>query len=174
MFNIAVAQSGGPTSAINASLAGVFRQASKSPEIGKIYGSINGIEGMINGNLVPLDSILTSEHDVELLKKTPSTVLGSCRYTLAEYDPTDSRTESEYMRILHTFEEYDIKAFFYIGGNDSMDTVMKLDRYCRAVGKDVKIIGVPKTIDNDLPETDHTPGFGSAAKYVATTLQEII
>ena len=174
MFNIAVAQSGGPTSAINASLAGVFRQASKSPEIGKIYGSINGIEGMINGNLVPLDSILTSEHDVELLKKTPSTVLGSCRYKLAEYDPNDSRTESEYMRIINTFEEYDIKAFFYIGGNDSMDTVMKLDRYCRAVGKDVKIIGVPKTIDNDLPETDHTPGFGSAAKYVATTLQEII
>lgn len=174
MFNIAVAQSGGPTSAINASLAGVFRQASKSPEIGKIYGSINGIEGMINGNLVPLDSILTSEYDVELMKKTPSTVLGSCRYKLAEYDPNDSRTESEYMRIINTFEEYDIKAFFYIGGNDSMDTVMKLDRYCKAVGKDVKIIGVPKTIDNDLPETDHTPGFGSAAKYVATTLQEII
>lgn len=174
MFNIAVAQSGGPTSAINASLAGVFRQASKSPEIGKIYGSINGIEGMINGNLVPLDSILTSEHDVELMKKTPSTVLGSCRYKLAEYDSSDSRTESEYMRIINTFEEYDIKAFFYIGGNDSMDTVMKLDRYCKAVGKDVKIIGVPKTIDNDLPETDHTPGFGSAAKYVATTLQEII
>ncbi|MGN0638845.1 MAG: 6-phosphofructokinase [Huintestinicola sp.] len=174
MFNIAVAQSGGPTSAINASLAGVFRQASKSPEIGKIYGSINGIEGMINGNLVPLDSILTSEHDVELLKKTPSTVLGSCRYKLAGYDPNDSRTESEYMRIINTLEEYDIKAFFYIGGNDSMDTVMKLDRYCKAVGKDIKIIGVPKTIDNDLPETDHTPGFGSAAKYVATTLQEII
>lgn len=174
MFNIAVAQSGGPTSAINASLAGVFRQASKSPEIGKIYGSINGIEGMIKSDLVPLDSILTCEQDVELMKKTPSTVLGSCRYKLAEYDPTDSRTESEYMRIINTFEEYDIKAFFYIGGNDSMDTVMKLDRYCKAVGKDVKIIGVPKTIDNDLPETDHTPGFGSAAKYVATTLQEII
>lgn len=174
MFNIAVAQSGEPTSAINASLAGVFRQASRSPEIGKIYGSINGIEGMIKGDLVPLDSILTSEHDVELLKKTPSTVLGSCRYKPAEYDPSDSRTESEYMRIINTFDEYDIKAFFYIGGNDSMDTVMKLDRYCKAVGKDVKIIGIPMSIDNDLPETDHTPGFGSAAKYVATTLQEII
>ncbi len=174
MFNIAAAQSGGPTAAINASLAGIFRKALKCPEIGRIYGSINGIEGMIKGNLVPLDSILTSEHDVELMKKTPSTVLGSCRYKLAEYDPEDSRTEAEYMKIIKTFEEYDIKAFFYIGGNDSMDTVMKLDRYCRAVGKDIKIIGVPKTIDNDLPMTDHTPGFGSAAKYVATTLQEII
>ena len=174
MFNIAAAQSGGPTAAINASLAGVFRKALKCPEIGRIYGSINGIEGMIQGDLVPLDSILTSEHDVELLKKTPSTVLGSCRYKIAEYDPEDSRTEAEYMKIIKTFEEYDIKAFFYIGGNDSMDTVMKLDRYCKAVGKDIKIIGVPKTIDNDLPMTDHTPGFGSAAKYVATTLQEII
>lgn len=173
-FNIAVAQSGGPTAAINASLAGVFRRAAQLPVIGKIYGSINGIEGMINGELTPLDSILTSENDVELLKKTPSTVLGSCRYKLAAYDPEDSVTESEYMNIINTFEEYNIKAFFYIGGNDSMDTVMKLDRYCKAVGKDVKIIGVPKTIDNDLPETDHTPGFGSAAKYVATTLQEII
>ena len=108
------------------------------------------------------------------MKKTPSTVLGSCRYKLAEYDPKDSKTEAEYMKIIETFKEYDIKAFFYIGGNDSMDTVLKLDRYCKAVGCDVKIIGVPKTIDNDLPGTDHTPGFGSAAKYVATTLQEII
>ena len=129
---------------------------------------------MINGDLVPLDSILTSDYDVELMKKTPSTVLGSCRYKLAEYDPKDSKTEAEYMKIIETFKEYDIKAFFYIGGNDSMDTVLKLDRYCKAVGCDVKIIGVPKTIDNDLPGTDHTPGFGSAAKYVATTLQEII
>lgn len=173
-FNIAIAQSGGPTAAINSSLAGVFRRAMESEQVGKVYGSINGIEGMIKGELTPLDNILTSDHDVELLKKTPSTVLGSCRYKLAEYDPENSKTETEYMNIINTFEEYDIKAFFYIGGNDSMDTVMKLDRYCKAVGVDVKIIGVPKTIDNDLPCTDHTPGFGSAAKYVATTLQEII
>ncbi len=173
-FNIAVAQSGGPTAAINASLAGVFLRASECPEIGKIYGSINGIEGMINGELTPLDSIITCDADAQLLKKTPSTVLGSCRYKLAAYDPNDSVTESEYMSIINTFEEYNIKAFFYIGGNDSMDTVMKLSSYCKAVGKDIKIIGVPKTIDNDLPGTDHTPGFGSAAKYVATTLQEII
>lgn len=173
-INIAVAQSGGPTAAINSSLAGVFRQARRSSRVERIYGAINGIEGVIGGNLAPLDSILTSEEDIELLKKTPSTVLGSCRYKLAEYDPADSKTESEYMNIINTFDEYGIGAFFYIGGNDSMDTVMKLDRYVKAVGKDVKIIGVPKTIDNDLPCTDHTPGFGSAAKYVATTLQEII
>lgn len=173
-INIAVAQSGGPTAAINSSLAGVFRAARDNPDIRRIYGAVNGIEGVIGGNLVPLDSILTSESDIELLKKTPSTVLGSCRYKLAEYDPADSVTESEYMNIINTFEEYGIGAFFYIGGNDSMDTVMKLDRYIRAVGKDIKVIGVPKTIDNDLPCTDHTPGFGSAAKYVATTLQEII
>ncbi|MBP0954323.1 MAG: 6-phosphofructokinase [Oscillospiraceae bacterium] len=173
-MNIAVAQSGGPTAAINATLAGVFERAFESEKIGHIYGSINGIEGMIKDDLVPLDSILTSEHDLDLLKKTPSTVLGSCRYKLAEYDPTDSVTETEYMNIMSTMEKHGIGAFFYIGGNDSMDTVNKLDRYIKSVGKDIKVIGVPKTIDNDLPLTDHTPGFGSAAKYVATTLQEII
>ncbi|MGN0666058.1 MAG: 6-phosphofructokinase [Huintestinicola sp.] len=169
-MNIAIAQSGGPTAAINASLAGIFRKAQACPQIDRIYGSINGIEGMINDDLTPLDKILTSDHDVELLKKTPSTVLGSCRYKLKEY----AESENEYMHIINTLEEHDIKAFFYIGGNDSMDTVMKLDKYCRDVGKDIRIIGVPKTIDNDLPCTDHTPGFGSAAKYVATTMQEII
>ncbi|MBR4224838.1 MAG: 6-phosphofructokinase [Oscillospiraceae bacterium] len=173
-MNIAVAQSGGPTSAINASLAGVFERAGDYPEIGQVFGSINGIEGMINDELVPLVNILTTDHDLELLKRTPSTVLGSCRYKLRTYDPNDSVTETEYMNIINTLEKHDIGAFFYIGGNDSMDTVMKLDRYIRAVGKDIKVIGIPKTIDNDLPGTDHTPGFGSAAKYVATTLQEII
>ena len=173
-FNFAVAQSGGPTAAINASLAGIFRAAVECEEIDTVYGSINGIEGMIGNELVSLNNVLTSDHDVELLKKTPSTVLGSCRYKLAEYDPCDSITETEYMNIVNTFESNAIKAFFYIGGNDSMDTVQKLDHYLKSVGKDIKVIGVPKTIDNDLPETDHTPGFGSAAKYVATTLQEII
>ncbi|MCM1578216.1 MAG: 6-phosphofructokinase [Ruminococcus sp.] len=173
-MNIAAAQSGGPTAAINSSLAGVFRAAREDPRIERIYGAVNGIEGVIGGDLVPLDSILTSEADIELLKKTPSTVLGSCRYKLASYDPADSVTESEYMNIINTFDEYNIGAFFYIGGNDSMDTVMKLDRYIKAVGRDIKVIGVPKTIDNDLPCTDHTPGFGSAAKYVAATMQEII
>lgn len=173
-FNIAAAQSGGPTAAINASLAGVFRRAAQCPEIGRIYGSINGIEGMINGDLVPLDSILTSDYDVELMKKTPSTVLGSCRYKLAEYDPKDSKTEAEYMKIIETFKEYDIKAFFYIGGNDSMDTIKKLSDYAETVGNPIRFIGVPKTIDNDLEGTDHTPGYGSAAKYIATVTKELV
>ncbi len=169
-YNIAVAQSGGPTAAINSSLAGVFKRASESDEIGEIFGSINGIEGIINDELVSLRKILTDREDIELLKVTPSTVLGSCRYKL----PPKNRGENVYMKIINTFEKHNIKAFFYIGGNDSMDTVMKLDDYMKAVGKDIKIIGVPKTIDNDLPATDHTPGFGSAAKYVATTMQEIL
>ncbi len=169
-FNIAIAQSGGPTSAINSSLAGAFKTACGYECIENIYGSINGIEGVINDELVNLSRILTSEHDIELLRKTPSTVLGSCRYKL----PSKDRDENVYIKIINTFEKHNIKAFFYIGGNDSMDTVMKLNAYCSSVGKDIKIMGIPKTIDNDLPVTDHTPGFGSAAKYVATTLQEII
>ncbi|MBQ4487265.1 MAG: 6-phosphofructokinase, partial [Oscillospiraceae bacterium] len=108
-FNIAVAQSGGPTAAINASLAGIFRAAVECEEIDTVYGSINGIEGMIGNELVSLNNVLTSDHDVELLKKTPSTVLGSCRYKLAEYDPCDSITETEYMNIVNTFESNDIK-----------------------------------------------------------------
>ena len=169
-FNIAVAQSGGPTAAINSSLAGVFKAASEYDCIENIYGSVNGIEGMINDELIDMKAMLTTEHEIELLRKTPSTILGSCRYKL----PARDRDENVYIKIINTMEEHNIKAFFYIGGNDSMDTVMKLDAYCRAVGKDIKIMGIPKTIDNDLPVTDHTPGFGSAAKYVATTLQEII
>lgn len=159
---------------MNSSLAGVFERALAIPEINVIYGAINGIEGVINGDLVPLNSILTSKEDIELLKNTPSTVLGSCRSRLGAYDPSDSKTEAEYMKIVNTFEEYNIKAFFYIGGGDSMEVVMNLDRYCKAVGKDVNIIGIPKNIENDLPGTDHSPGFGSAAKYIAATLQEII
>lgn len=170
MFNIAVAQSGGPTAAINSSLAGVFAQAAVCSEIDCIYGSINGIEGIIGDNVVDLRKILTSEYDRELLKKTPSTILGSCRYKLKNY----TEDSSDYEKIAAVFRKRDIKAFFYIGGNDSMDTVMKLDAYFKEVGIDIKIIGVPKTIDNDVMNTDHTPGFGSAAKYVATTLQEII
>lgn len=170
MFNIAVAQSGGPTAAINSSLAGVFAQAAVCPDIDCIYGSINGIEGIIGDNVVDLRKILTSSYDRELLKKTPSTILGSCRYKLKNY----TEDSSDYEKIAAVFRKRDIKAFFYIGGNDSMDTVMKLDAYFKEVGIDIKIIGVPKTIDNDVMNTDHTPGFGSAAKYVATTLQEII
>ena len=169
-MNIAVAQSGGPTCAINASLLGVFRHAVKYDEIETIYGSVNGIEGLIYNNLVNLNELINCDDDVELIRQTPSTVLGSCRYKLRAF----SDDSSVYETILETLNEHNIGAFFYIGGNDSMDTVMKLDRYFKEKGIDIKVIGIPKTIDNDLPITDHTPGFGSAAKYVATTMQEIV
>ena len=169
-MNIAVAQSGGPTVAINASLMGVFEEALKSPRIDKIYGSLNGIEGIINENLVDLKTIINSKDDVELIKLTPSTVLGSCRYKM----PSPEKDSSVYEKIVECFKKYNIGAFFYIGGNDSMDTTDKLSKYTMENGIDVKVIGVPKTIDNDLCFTDHTPGFGSAAKYLATTLQEIV
>ena len=170
MFNVAVAQSGGPTAAINASLAGVFSGAEKCTEVDEIFGSENGIEGILDNRLLNLRSVIMDEHDKQLLMKTPSTVLGSCRCKLKDF----SEDEEPYRRILDTFTRHNIGAFFYIGGNDSMDTVMKLDRYFNAKGVDIKVVGVPKTIDNDVTETDHTPGFGSAAKYVATSMQEII
>ena len=170
MFNVAVAQSGGPTAAINSSLAGVFTAALECEEIGTIYGSINGIEGVLHDEFVDLQKILTSEHDIDLLMKTPSTVLGSCRFKLKNAEEDDS----DYRKAAETFAKHNIKAFFYIGGNDSMDTVMKLDKWFKENGIDVKVVGVPKTIDNDVMATDHTPGFGSAAKYVATSMQEII
>ena len=169
-MNVAVAQSGGPTCAINASLLGVFRHSVKYDEIEVIYGSVNGIEGIIYDNLVNLNDLINSDDDIELIRQTPSTVLGSCRYKLPEF----SADPEVYETIYKNFTKHNIGAFFYIGGNDSMDTVMKLDRYFKAQGIDIKVIGIPKTIDNDLPLTDHTPGFGSAAKYIATTMQEII
>lgn len=169
-MNIAVAQSGGPTCAINASLLGIVKEALKSPEIDAIFGSVNGIEGIIKNELVNLKDLVKTSEDMALLGQTPSTVLGSCRYKL----PTVEENEQIYKTITDCFDRHNIKAFFYIGGNDSMDTVNKLSAYYKKIGMDIKVIGVPKTIDNDLCETDHTPGFGSAAKYVATTLQEIV
>ena len=169
-MNIAVAQSGGPTCAINASLLGVIKQALKYPQIKTIYGSVNGIEGIINNHLVDLKNAIRTNEDMELLRQTPSTVLGSCRYKL----PEPEADPAVYEKILQCFIQRGIKMFFYIGGNDSMDTVHKLSLYCKEHLVDVKIIGIPKTIDNDLMETDHTPGFGSAAKYVATSIQEIV
>lgn len=168
-MNIAVAQSGGPTCAINASLMGVFRHAAKYDEIKTVYGSVNGIEGLIKDHIVDLKNIIRTDEDVELIRQTPSTLLGSCRYKLPDFE----KDESVYKSITHTLKRHNIGAFFYIGGNDSMDTVDKLHRYFTRENIDIKVIGIPKTIDNDLPCTDHTPGFGSAAKYVATTIQEI-
>lgn len=170
MMNIAVAQSGGPTCAINASLVGVFRESLKVPEIDAIFGSVNGIEGIVNDHLIDLKSFIRTNDDIELLRQTPSTVLGSCRYKLPDWN----EDSSVYEKIVNTLKQRRIGAFFYIGGNDSMDTVNKLSRYFQEIGLDVKVIGIPKTIDNDLCVTDHTPGFGSAAKYVAATMREIV
>ena len=170
MFNIALAQSGGPTAAINATLAGVFARAEKTEEVDEIYGALNGIEGIINDHLINLRHIIMNEEDKDLLMKTPSTILGSCRYKL----PSLEEDDLQYKTIVENLQKHHIKVFFYIGGNDSMDTVMKLDAYLKREQIDICVVGVPKTIDNDLMETDHTPGFGSAAKYVAISLQEII
>lgn len=169
-MNIAVAQSGGPTAAINASLAGVFTEALKCNEIKTVFGFKNGIDGVLRNDAVDLSDYLKTDEDIEVLKLTPSTVLGSCRLKLKSYE----ESKEQYEKILEVFESRDIGAFFYIGGNDSMDTVLKLSEYFRKIGKDIKVIGIPKTIDNDLVATDHTPGFGSAAKYIATTVAEII
>ena len=168
-MNIVVAQSGGPTCAINASLAGVFKRAVLSDKIGTIYGSINGINGIINDNLINMSDYLMTEEDIQLLINTPSTALGSCRYKLANVE----KSEEEYIKILNTLKKHNIGMFFYIGGNDSMDTVLKLSDYFSKNNIDIKVIGIPKTIDNDLCNTDHSPGFGSAAKYVASTVAEI-
>ncbi len=170
MMNIAVAQSGGPTCAINASLVGVFREALKVPEIDAIFGSVNGIEGIISNHLIDLKTLINTNEDLELLRQTPSTVLGSCRYKL----PDSADDEDVYKKIVKTLKQRRIGAFFYIGGNDSMDTVNKLSAYFAEHSIDIKVIGIPKTIDNDLCVTDHTPGYGSAAKYVIATLHEIV
>ena len=162
--NAVVGQSGGPTSVINATLAGIIKGAYDSGCIDLIYGMKNGIDGFIKEDLISLDFL--NDKDLSLLSLTPSGALGSCRYKI----PND---KSLYEKIFTVFEKYRIGYFFYIGGNDSMDTVAKLSAYATENGIDVKIVGVPKTVDNDLVLTDHTPGFGSAAKYVATATLEI-
>ena len=168
--NCMVAQSGGPTVAINASLAGVIDGVSKSSCYDTIYGSVNGILGILHDNLINLTELMARDaQSLTCLKHTPAMFLGSCRYKLPNYMDDDS----SYNYIFKQFEKLNIGAFFYIGGNDSMDTVLKLSEYATRIGSDVRIIGIPKTIDNDLMVTDHTPGFGSAAKYIATSLLEI-
>lgn len=166
--NIIVGQSGGPTAVINGSLYGVASEGvKKSDDIGYVYGMINGIEGFLQGNYMDLGA-LDKTDELEKVKTTPGAFLGSCRFKLPE-----DLTDSVYPALFQKFDELDIGCFFYIGGNDSMDTVSKLSRYAETVNSEIRFIGVPKTIDNDLVETDHTPGFGSAAKYVATTVREI-
>ena len=168
-MNVIVGQSGGPTAVINASLAGVY-EAAKKAGVGTVYGMKNGITGVLEDNLVDLDVVFDTPEKLELLKRTPSSCLGSCRYKLksAEENPAD------YERIFSVLEKREIDCFFYIGGNDSMDTISKLSTYGKKIGSNVRFVGIPKTIDNDLMDTDHSPGYGSAAKFVATTLKEVI
>lgn len=167
MKNLIVGQSGGPTAAINSTLAGVIKGGINSDKIGKVYGMVNGILGMLSGNIVDLDDLGNNDEQISLLQKTPSSYLGSCRYKMPKDD------EEVYKKVFEILESYNIGYFFYIGGNDSMDTAAKLSKYAKEHDKDIKFVGVAKTVDNDLPEMDHTPGFGSAAKYVATTVREI-
>lgn len=168
--NCIVAQSGGSTVAINASLAGVIDGVKKSNKFTRVYGAIHGIQGVLDNNFIDLSLMALSKFPlVNTLELSPAMYLGSCRYKLPDFE-VDSKP---YEIIFDRFEEYQVAAFFYIGGNDSMDTVDKLSKYANKIGSDVKIVGIPKTIDNDLCHTDHTPGFGSAAKYVASTMLEI-
>ena len=167
--NAIVGQSGGPTSVINASLAGVF-ESCKNRGADVVYGMCNGVAGLLEERVVDLSTLLTDDLDIELLKRTPSSFLGSCRYKLPDWRDD----EAVYKKLFAILEKLNIGYFFYIGGNDSMDTIAKLSRYGDRVGSSVRFIGVPKTIDNDLCLTDHTPGYGSAAKYIATILKEVI
>ena len=171
--NAVVGQSGGPTAAINATLAGVIRgtiEARRKGIINTLYGMRNGIEGFLSEKLVNLTERFSDEREIETLELTPAAALGSCRKKMKSPED-DPKT---YERLIEIFKKYDIRYFFYIGGNDSMDTVLKLSKYALAHDYDMRVIGVPKTVDNDLMVTDHTPGFGSAAKYVAVTMKEIL
>ncbi|MBD5088006.1 MAG: 6-phosphofructokinase [Clostridiales bacterium] len=169
MKGIIVGQSGGPTAVINSSLAGVVKTA-KDRGVKKIYGMLHGIQGFLDGKYVDLAEYIQTELDVEILKRTPSAYLGSCRFKLPEIH---ENTEI-YEKIFESLNKLDIECFIYIGGNDSMDTIRKLSDYAIIKGYTQKFIGVPKTIDNDLAITDHTPGFGSAAKYIGTATKEVI
>lgn len=165
--NMLIAQSGGPTAAINASLAGAVKQAMECPEIEQIYGAKNGVEGILRENIIDLRTLLRSEEDFARLRATPAMALGSCRKRLAE------QPDREYDTLREILLRRNIRYFFYIGGNDSMDAVKKLSAYFKSLGDEIRVIGIPKTIDNDMACTDHTPGFGSAARYIATSMAEI-
>ncbi len=162
-----IGQSGGPTSVINASAYGVIRTALDNPNITGVYGAEHGIVGVLNDRL--FDMSKEDPKELELLKYTPSSALGSCRYKMKDPDVDDT----DYKRILEVFKKHDVRYFFYNGGNDSMDTCNKISKYMQKVGYDCRVMGVPKTIDNDLFGTDHCPGFASAAKYIATSCMEV-
>ena len=167
--NIIVGQSGGPTAVINSSLAGVYTNAIERG-FDKVYGMIHGIQGLLDEQYIDLSTQIHTNLDIELLKRTPSAFLGSCRFKLPEIH----EDKGIYEKIFEILAKLDIEAFIYIGGNDSMDTIKKLSDYAILTGHDQKFLGVPKTIDNDLALTDHTPGFGSAAKYIGAATKEVI
>ncbi len=167
--NIIVGQSGGPTAAINSSLAGVYRTAIDRGA-NKVYGMLHGVQGLLNEQYLDLSDYIKTDLDVELLKRTPAAFLGSCRYKL----PGIHEDKAVYEKLFAILDKLDIEAFIYIGGNDSMDTIKKLSDYAILTGHETRFIGCPKTIDNDLALTDHTPGYGSAAKYIGTSMKEII
>ena len=167
--NAIVGQSGGPTSVINASLAGVL-QACQMRGAPHVYGMLHGVQGLLEGKYVDLSEKLGSSLEIELLKRTPSSYLGSCRYKLPDY----LKQTDVYEKLFALLKKLDIGYFFYIGGNDSMDTICKLSDYAKQIGSDICFMGVPKTIDNDLMVTDHTPGYGSAAKYIGVVMKEVI
>ncbi len=167
--NVMVGQSGGPTAAINSSLAGVYETAIERGA-GKVYGMLNGIQGLLEGRYIDLSDHMKSGLDVELMKRTPASFLGSCRYKL----PAIEGNEDVYKKIFDTLGHLDVGTFIYIGGNDSMDTIDKLSKYGASIKSTICFVGCPKTVDNDLTHTDHTPGYGSAAKYIAISMKELI
>ena len=162
-----IGQSGGPTSVINSSAYGVIRTALDTDCITKVYGAAHGIKGVLEDKLYDMGE--EDAYELSLLMNTPSSELGSCRYKMADPDKDDT----DYKRILEIFKKYDVRYFFYNGGNDSMDTCDKISRFMEKSGYECRVMGVPKTIDNDLYNTDHCPGFGSAAKYIATSCAEV-
>ena len=169
MGNVIVGQSGGPTAVINSSLAGVYKTA-RDRGAKKVFGMLHGVQGLLEEQVVDLSQHIRSDLDIDLLKRTPSSFLGSCRFKLPEIK--DDQTI--YDKIFAILDKLEIEYFFYIGGNDSMDTIKKLSDYAILNGSRIRFMGVPKTIDNDLAVTDHTPGFGSAAKYIASITKEVI
>ena len=162
-----IGQSGGPTSVINASAYGAIKTALENESVTKVYGALNGIKGVLDDNLIDMGEECPDE--LALMKYTPSSALGSCRYKLKPADVDDT----DYKRILEIFRKYNVRYFFYNGGNDSMDTCNKISKFMQKSGWECRVMGIPKTIDNDLAGTDHCPGYGSAAKYIATSVMEI-
>ena len=168
-INAIVGQSGGPTCVINSSLAGVF-SACRRHGVQKVFGMRHGVQGLLKDEVIDLTEALDAPGKLSLLRHTPASYLGSCRYKL----PESGQMEAVYQAIFDALRRYDIGYFFYLGGNDSMDTILKLSDYAAKIGSDIRFVGVPKTIDNDLTHTDHTPGYGSAAKYIGTTIKELV